>query len=330
MEKPQKIYMKATFGQRLVAYVIDSLLILGFGTLTYALSGLLGSDSLATPPRLILLIGPITYGTVCLWKWGATLGKRMLKLKVVTVSNQPLGVGRALLRESVGKWVSSILNLGFLWMLVDREKQTWHDKLAKTYVVKLDQGGQLIPIEKEDAIPGKSKFLFLLLFLTVGLPTVALSFFVFLYLFVASPQQLKGSSMSPHFVDGQYFLVNKLGYVVRAPQRGDTVVFRSPVNPDIDLFQRIIGLPGEEITVKAGMVYIDGQPLPEPYLAATFTNAGEFLNEGVPVRIPRDYYVTMGDNRLHSSDSRTWGFVPRINIIGKYAFCYWGCAQAGN
>jgi len=134
--------------------------------------------------------------------------------------------------------------------------------------------------------------------------------------FVISPFIVDGESMHPTFGDLDYLIVDELLYDFSAPARGDVIVFRYPSNPSIFYIKRIIGLPGETVSINRGVVTLikaDGSKfaLDEPYLVnedATYTknislNAGE--------------YFVMGDNRPNSSDSRVWGPLPKKDIIGR-------------
>ncbi len=152
---------------------------------------------------------------------------------------------------------------------------------------------------------------------------VALAIFVVVYLFLFQPHQVKGASMDPNFHDGEYILTDKVSYRFGAPKRGDVVIFRAPQNRELDYIKRVIGLPGERIKVYADQVFINGQILNESYLKNTPTYPGDFLRSGQEFQIPADEYIVLGDNRLHSSDSRAWGPVAREDIIGKAWLRYW-------
>ena len=153
---------------------------------------------------------------------------------------------------------------------------------------------------------------------------VALSLFVIVYLFFFQPHQVKGSSMMPNFVNAEYLLTDKISYRFDEPARGDVVVFKAPKNEEYEYIKRIIGLPNESIKVENGSVFINDEKLEENYLSEDLrTNSGSFLKEGQRFLIPEDYYIVMGDNRNHSSDSREWGPVPKENIVGKTWLRYW-------
>lgn len=160
---------------------------------------------------------------------------------------------------------------------------------------------------------------------------VALSIFVIVYLFLFQPHQVKGNSMYPNFLNGEYLLTDKITYRLQEPKRGEVIVFVAPKNEDYEYIKRIIGLPGESIKIEEGVVFIDGKKLEEKYLPEDVkTRSGSFLKEGQTFSIPEeDQYFVIGDNRDHSSDSREWGTVPRENIIGRAWLCYWPFGKLG-
>lgn len=130
--------------------------------------------------------------------------------------------------------------------------------------------------------------------------------------------------MLPNFQSEEYLLTEKLSYQFGEPIRGDVVVLQYPENPDVDFIKRIIGLPGETLLIEDGHVYINDSLLQESYLpGSTVTSGNGVIKEGVPYEVPQDNYVVMGDNRSRSSDSRTWGTVPKDLIVGKAFFVYW-------
>lgn len=156
----------------------------------------------------------------------------------------------------------------------------------------------------------------------------ALAIFVIVYLFIAQPHQVQGSSMYPNFTNGEYILTNKLIYRLENPQRGDVIVFQSPT--DKDFIKRVIGLPGETFKVENGKLYINGTQLKEEYLPENlYTQDGADFQNGEDIKIPNDSYVVLGDNRNASSDSRDWGFRTKKDIIGKAWVIYWPLNRFG-
>ncbi len=134
--------------------------------------------------------------------------------------------------------------------------------------------------------------------------------------FVASPYIVDGASMHPTFEHLDYLVVNQLVYNLHAPERGDVVVFRYPKDPSVFYIKRVIGLPGEKVSISHGVVNIlsaDGKEIPllENYIVnedATYTK---------DVTLTSGEYFVMGDNRPNSSDSRMWGPLREKNIIGR-------------
>ena len=158
----------------------------------------------------------------------------------------------------------------------------------------------------------------------------AIAFFLFLYLLVFQPHKIKGSSMDPNFKDAEYLLTDKVSYRFGIPKRGDVIVFKAPGLDGEEFIKRIIGLPGEKISLQQSKIYINGKVLDETYISSDkYTGPGAFLDEGKQITIPTDNYFVMGDNRPHSSDSRSWGLVPKNDISGKAWFVYWPVNQMG-
>lgn len=159
----------------------------------------------------------------------------------------------------------------------------------------------------------------------------ALVIFVIIYIFLFQPHQVKGNSMEVNFHDKEYLLTNKITYRFNSPQRGDVVIFKSPVNKNYDYIKRVIGLPGEVISLKQGKIYINNEVLDESnYLSdSNYTPAGAFLKDNSELTIPANQYFVMGDNRPHSSDSRDWGYINKNNIVGKAWLRYWPPSVAG-
>lgn len=154
---------------------------------------------------------------------------------------------------------------------------------------------------------------------------IAGAIFVVIYAFLLRPFQVSGQSMDPTYKDGEYILTNLIGLRFNNLERGDVVVFESPVDKDKDFIKRIIGVPGDKVMLKAGFVFVNGIKLDElTYLSPDVrTYGGAFLTEGQEVLVPEGSYFALGDNRGFSSDSREWGFVPKDKIIGKSFLVYW-------
>ena len=147
-------------------------------------------------------------------------------------------------------------------------------------------------------------------------PIVVIVFLIRTY--VAQPFIVDGESMSPNFHTGQYLIVNELSYHFTLPQRGDVIVLRYPLDPSRFFIKRIIGLPGDRLSIQNGKVFITNEANPkgffdnEPYEGQPTFPAGPYNN----ITLQPGQYFVMGDNRAGSDDSRTWGITPRANIIG--------------
>lgn len=147
---------------------------------------------------------------------------------------------------------------------------------------------------------------------------IALILALLIRVFVAEPRYIPSDSMLPTLEVGDRLVVEKLSYRFRPPAFGEVVVFDPPKQLQIQgytkdqaFIKRIIGQPGQTVQVKNSTVYINQQPLREPYTAAppNYTLP--------PVIVPDDEFFVMGDNRNNSNDSHVWGFLPRQNIIGR-------------
>jgi len=158
----------------------------------------------------------------------------------------------------------------------------------------------------------------------------AIAIFLFVYLLLLQPHKIKGDSMQPNFPNGEYLLTDKVTYRFRQPHRGDVVVFEAPTAEGEEFIKRIIGLPGENVSVKEGSIFINDKKLDETYLGSgVITLPGNFLKEGEELTVAENQYFVLGDNRLHSSDSRFWGFVPKDKITGRAWVIYWPVEKAG-
>ena len=116
--------------------------------------------------------------------------------------------------------------------------------------------------------------------------------------------------MVPTLQDGEYILVSKLSYKMGTPARGDIIVFALPTDQRQDLIKRVIGLPGETISVHSGIVSVNGTPLTETYIAQPPQYDGEWT-------VGTGQLFVLGDNRNNSKDSHQWGLLPLENVIGK-------------
>ncbi len=144
---------------------------------------------------------------------------------------------------------------------------------------------------------------------------VLIAFFVRFYL--VQPFVVEGSSMEPNFHNGEYLLVDKVSYRIGEPKRGDVIVLHPPSAPQLNYIKRIIALPGEQIDIRNGQIFVNQAQIDEPYIPNEQTLVRNQQAANLSQKLGSNEYFVLGDNRDHSSDSREWGMVPRENIIGR-------------
>ncbi len=175
---------------------------------------------------------------------------------------------------------------------------------------------------------------------------IAVILALFVRTFVLQAFKIPTGSMENNLLIGDHLLVNKFVYAptstalertllpIGTIHRGDVLVFKSPVEPERDLIKRVIGLPGEKLEQKEKKIFINGQPLNEPYVfflepprhnseLADAAAASDPRENYGPVTVPPNQYFMMGDNRDNSLDSRYWGFMPADYVKGKAVVIYW-------
>lgn len=172
------------------------------------------------------------------------------------------------------------------------------------------------------------------------LETLALAALIFfLVRLVVLNFRVDGESMLPNLDDGQMLLVNRNAYQFYdiggdrfypfdPPERGDVIVFDPPTKSDKPYIKRVIGLPGEEVTFRNGLVFVDGETLDEDYIEYP-TNCRVRREEVCDAIVPEDHVFVLGDHRTNSSDSRVFGSVPVGNIVGKAWLSYWPVDDIG-
>ena len=179
---------------------------------------------------------------------------------------------------------------------------------------------------------------------------------IFIVTFVVQPFRIPSESMQPTLFVGDFGLADKQAFAFEGRlarllppgrvERGDLMIFHYPVDPHEYLIKRVVGVPGDRIRLRSGRVWIDGQPLAEPYAFYSPSPANAFRDEFPTVRetrpalrapwsmelrsstrddeliVPEGHYFVLGDNRNDSQDSRFWGFVPRSAIVGRPLLLY--------
>jgi signal peptidase I len=154
-------------------------------------------------------------------------------------------------------------------------------------------------------------------FLLETLQTIILAIVLyFLIDTVIARVRVENISMLPTLQPGEFILVDKISFHFKEAEYGDIVVFHFPQNPREDYIKRVIGLPGDHVRIANEKIYINEYEITEAYLAAQPAYEGEWT-------VPEEAYFVLGDNRNQSSDSHSWGFVPKENVIGKALIVYW-------
>ena len=147
--------------------------------------------------------------------------------------------------------------------------------------------------------------------------TILLALVLFLAINALSARvRVENVSMKPTLNPGEFLLVNRVAYKLGEPSIGDIVVFHAPGASELDYIKRVIGLPGDEVRVADGTVFVNDHPLYEPYLADQPNYSGSWT-------VPEGEYFVLGDNRNNSSDSHLWGFVPKQDLVGRALLIYW-------
>jgi signal peptidase I len=150
--------------------------------------------------------------------------------------------------------------------------------------------------------------------------------FGFVRPFVVEAFYIPSKSMVPTLKVGDRVLVNKFIYRFSEPERRDIIVFQSVEGGGEDLIKRVVGLPGDEIAVRGGRLYVNGEPQKEPYVNKKFPDRSTFA----PAKVPKGHYFMMGDNRANSRDSRFFGSVPEKNIEGEAFLRFWPLNRIGS
>lgn len=169
--------------------------------------------------------------------------------------------------------------------------------------------------------PTKGKRLLSLLGEILQTIIIAVGLFLVVNL-VTARIRVEGNSMEPNLHDGEFVVVNRLSMYWKEPQRGDIVVFRFPLDRTRRYIKRVIGLPGDMVSIHDGEVYINGTLLNEPYLAEPPEYEGEW-------EIDLGEVFVLGDNRNASSDSQNWGNLDQDDIIGRAVLVYWPPNEIG-
>jgi len=148
---------------------------------------------------------------------------------------------------------------------------------------------------------------------------------IFIVIFVVQPVKVEGTSMQPRLVDQERIFVNRFIYRFTDIHRGDIVVFWYPKDTSKSFIKRVLAIPGDEVEIRYGSVFVNQEKVSEPYLKPEFRDHDSYRK----VVVPEGKYFVLGDHRNSSNDSRNWGYVSRELIYGKAIFRYWPVSRLG-
>jgi signal peptidase I len=163
---------------------------------------------------------------------------------------------------------------------------------------------------------------------------ICVIFVIFSRAFVFQQSKIPSGSMMDTLLNGDYIMVNRFVYAphatalekwllpIRDIRRGDVAVFKFPPQPEIDYIKRVIGLPGDTVQLRQGILYVNGEKVDEPYVKELYRLQDMNRNFG-PVEVEPGHYFMMGDHRNASSDSRVWSQVPRALMKGRALMIWW-------
>ncbi len=154
---------------------------------------------------------------------------------------------------------------------------------------------------------------------------ISLGISAFIIIFLYQPVKVEGTSMMPGLEDQERIFINKFVYRIEPIERGDIVVFRYPRDPSKSYIKRVVGMPGDRVRIDAGLLYVNGVRVDEPYVPTRYIDT----RSSPEVVVPQGCYFVLGDHRNMSNDSRDFGPVDSAYIYGKAVFGYWPMDRLG-
>ncbi len=305
-------FKKTSFWLRLIAFIIDSVIVL---TPVFVIGMIIIAFTHFSILLPLLLAIDAFYNVFFDTHGGSTIGKRLLRMRVVNRDYQKVNLKTALLRETIGKYLCWItFSIGFLLILARKDRKGLLDIVAGTFVVSTDPDNNIVVAANQ-----KNPVLNKILFFVLAIPIFIVGMSSTLFTFVGFPIMVYGDNMSPTYKPGQYVFAKQPFLIGRS----DVVFYYAIIDgrPTI-MLGRVIALPGETINLKGNNIVVDGVTLDQSRVIkkGTKTLGAEFLRENTSYKVPYNEVIIMGDNRENSIDSRNFGPVPRAAIIGKVAF----------
>jgi len=165
--------------------------------------------------------------------------------------------------------------------------------------------------------PSRGKLRLKGLFEFVRFAVMVVAIVVVVRVFIAQPFVVSGTSMVPTYQNSNYLIIDEVTYHFHGPVRGDVIVFHPPVDPKVYYIKRVIGLPGDTVTIKNSVVSITNAEWPDGHVITESYVTPDAPGDNFSITVPADNYFVMGDNRPASFDSRRWGLLPKKNITGR-------------
>lgn len=316
------------------AFVISLLLVIAVALVTPIVHPILSVGTYLKFILLFMIGGSVTL-TIFYFAWfnanrRQSPGKRIFGIVVLDNSSQGIPFSQSLARATVYLFDYLLFGLGHLLIVFNKRKKAFHDIIAKTVVVR---------------VRPKNKYQTLLI-----AATIIVYFFVaelppfFLKSNYIQAYRIPTGSLKPTLIVSDFILVDKYSPTEPKPKPPDWILFKYPRDESLDYIKRCIAIGGQRVEIKEGRVYVDGQPegqisslgkefdsdesryvenlkvgfrQEKEYVIRQYTDINQ-ANYG-PVTVPEGHYFVLGDNRDNSADSRSWGFLPEENIIGKEA-----------
>ncbi len=320
-------YQKGGIVRRALAGLIDTIFVFSLSATVVSIARFVLEPNhplqYGYSPTLVLsYVLPFIYEVLLLSSKGSTLGRIVMKIRVISVIDGQKPALQSILVRSLVRSISPLIaNVPQLWALLDPHQQGVHDKLAKTVVVRVDR--EQHPVHPASTSPDIAQKLLFAFLVIIGVFS-SYQFYVGQLYGPKSLLLVSGTSMQPTFNDRDRVYSQKGGLLSSSIQSGDVIYFTVPKGANCPTgtgcaqIKRVIGVPGDRIEIKSGYVVRNGVQLEEPYLFSQGTTvSSSFPPTGGTYIVPEDSYYVLGDHREHSSDSRAWGSVPENLIHGK-------------
>ncbi len=186
-------------------------------------------------------------------------------------------------------------------------------------------------MKKNQSKNNSKQYILSFLWETAKIVIISLAIIIPIRYFLFQPFFVRGASMEPNFQNNEYLIIDEISYRFNQPERGDVIIFRYPREPSQFYIKRIVGLPNETIKITDGEVLIFNNKNPQGFVLQEdyLSEQNEFTPGNLETALDENDYFVLGDNRRASSDSRSWGAIPRHYIIGRAWIRAWPFSRFG-